>query len=69
MKKKVSVVNKEVAEEKKAKIIERMQRLEDLEKELGCVYVPLIQYTQHGSQTYIAPIDAPEPTQEEETVV
>ncbi len=58
-KQKVSEVNKKEAEARKAKIVERMQALEDLEKELGCVFVPLIQYSQHGSQTYIAPMDAP----------
>ena len=49
----------QTAEERKAKVVERMQALEDLEKKLNCVFVPLVQYTQHGSQTYIAPFDAP----------
>ena len=46
-------------EAKKQKIRDRMEALKKLEDELGCVFVPLIQYSQSGSQTYIAPFDAP----------
>lgn len=45
---------------RKQAIKDRMQALHDLEDKLGCVYVPLIQYHQTGSQTYIAVVDAPE---------
>ena len=46
-------------EEKKKLTIERMDALAKLEEKLDCVFVPLIQYSQQGSQTYIAPFDKP----------
>ncbi len=56
-------------EAKKEKIKNRMEALQNLEKELGCVFVPLIQRTNTGSQTYIAPFDAPSEETKEEPVV
>jgi len=56
-------------EAKKEQIKTRMEALRKLEEELGCVFVPLIQYTKTGSQTYIAPFDAPEEETKEEPVV
>lgn len=43
----------------KKKIVNRMNELKKLEDKLGCVFVPMMQYTQTGIQTYIAPLDAP----------
>lgn len=47
-------------------IRKRMDALAELEDKLGCVFVPLIQYTQTGSRTYIAPMDAPAKEVQEE---
>ena len=53
----------------KTKIKNRMEALSQLERDLGCVFVPMIQYTSTGSQTYIRPYDAPSVEVEDKTVV